>query len=88
MLSYCIKDGKTPDAEEFFRLYLDTLDEELVELYTCINMHKLAPTTNVEEVEEGAQSAEGQTEVGERDNPVRQLYSLSAQSLTSPTYAW
>ena len=88
MLAYRIKDVKTPDAEEFFRLYLDTLDEELVELYTCIDMHKLAPTTNVEEVEEGAQSADGQTEVGERDNPVRQLYSLSAPSLTSPTYAW
>ena len=72
-LVYCVKSGKHQDAEEFFGLYLDALDEELVELHTCISTHKVASTSSVEELEEEAQSAESQTEVGEQGYTVRQL---------------
>jgi hypothetical protein len=65
---HIVKEGKYQDAEEFLRLYLDALDEELVELHTYINTRKIL---NVKELEEEAQSAEGQTEVGERDHTVR-----------------
>ena len=59
MLAYCVKDGKNDDAEEFLRLYLDALDEELVKLQTYISTVS-APS---EEKLEGA----GQIEVTERD---------------------
>jgi ubiquitin carboxyl-terminal hydrolase 10 len=78
--AYCKKDGKHQDAEEFFSFYLAALDEELVELYTDIGMRKPASAVNVEDLDEEAQSAEGQTELGKRDNSVRQLFFLSAVS--------
>lgn len=66
MLAYfCRKDGKHQDAEEFLGLYLDALDDELVELHTYISTHKPASPKFVEELEEGAQSTEGQTELVE-----------------------
>lgn len=68
MLAYREKDDKHGDAEEFLGLYLDALDEELVELHT----HKPAST---QIVEEGAQS--GEVQVGRRNYGVRQLYFLS-----------
>ena len=39
MKGYCVKDGKR-DAEEFLRLFLDALDEELVESYAYISTRK------------------------------------------------
>ena len=76
MLAYCIKDGKHEDAEEFLGLYLDALDEELVELHTYISTHRPASAPSIEELREEAQSAEGQAEaeVGMRDHMVRQLF--------------
>ena len=69
-----VKDGKHQNAEEFLGLYLDALDEELVELHTYISAHKPASTPSVEELGEEAQLAERQTEVGKRDYTVRQLH--------------
>ena len=62
MLAYCVKDGKNKGAKEFLRLYLDALDEELVELQTYISTHEPVSAPNVEKLE-----GEGQTEVKERD---------------------
>ena len=70
---FCVKDGKQHDAEEFLGLYLDALDEELAEIHTYISTHNPASTA---ELEEEAQSAEGQTGVGRRDYTVRQLFFL------------
>lgn len=70
MLTYHIKDGEQQDAKEFLDLYLDALDEELVELHTLISA-----------CEEGARSAEGQTEVGKRDYTVRRVLFLSVLGL-------
>jgi hypothetical protein len=67
-----VKDEKHDDAEEFLDLYLDALDEELVELRTYIGTQKPASAPSVEELEEESQSAEGQTEVGKRDYAVRE----------------
>ena len=72
VLTCCVKDGKHDDAEEFLDLYLDALDEELVELRTYIGTQKPASAPSVEELEEESQSAEGQTEAGKRDYAVRQ----------------
>ena len=65
---HIVKDGNYQDAEEFLRLYLDALGEELVELHTSLYPPKII---NVKEPEEYAQSVEGQTDVGERDYTVR-----------------
>ena len=72
MLTCCVKDGKHGDAEEFLGLYLDALDEELVELRTYIGKQKPASAASVEELEEESQSGEGQTEAGKRDYAVCQ----------------
>ena len=80
MPAYRVKDGKHEDAEEFLGLYLDALDRELVELQTYIRTHEPASVPDVEEFEgevAEAKSAEGQTEVGNRDDTVRQLLFLS-----------
>jgi hypothetical protein len=75
-LDYCVKDGRHGDAEEFLArfvgLYLVALNEELVEL------HSRKPTSapNVKELEEEAQSAEGQTGVRKRDHTVCPLLFL------------
>ena len=71
-----VKDHKHEDAEEFLCLYLDALDEELVELHTYISKQKPSSVRSVEEVGGEAQSAEGQTEAGERDYTVRRLFLL------------
>ena len=63
MPAYCVKDGENKDPKEFLRLYLDALDEELVELRTYISTHEPA---SVEKLE-----GEGQMEVKERDFAVR-----------------
>jgi hypothetical protein len=76
-----MKDGKHQDAGEFLDLYLDALDEELVELNTYISTHKSALTPIVKEQEEEAQSAEGQTEVRKRNYSVRQLSVISHTDL-------
>ena len=55
---HIVKDGKRKDAEEFLRLYLDTLRREWVHLHTYLNTPEIL---NVMELEEDAQSVEGQT---------------------------
>ena len=69
MLTYYIKDGEQQDAKEFLDLFLDALDEELVELHTLISACG------------EARSAEGQTEVGNRDYSVRRVLFLSVLGL-------
>jgi ubiquitin C-terminal hydrolase len=76
VLTYCVKDGKHQDAEEFLGLYLDALDEELIELHTYISMHKPTSAPNIEELKEEAQSVEGQTELGKRNYTVRRVFFL------------
>ena len=71
-LSNCVKDDKGGDAEEFFRLYLDALDEELLTLLASISGHK--PATAAPGVEEREVSQSGQTDMGERGFTVRQLF--------------
>jgi hypothetical protein len=73
VVAYCVKDGKHEDAEEFLGLFLDALDEELVELHTYISTHRPASAPSIEELKEEAQTAEGQAE-GMRDHTVRQLF--------------
>jgi hypothetical protein len=80
-LAYCIKGGNREDAEEFLGLYLDALDEELVELHTYIRTHMLASTGGAEKLEEGAQQAGGQTKVGKREHTVRQFFLLLCTEL-------
>ena len=77
MLVFCVKDGQQQDAEEFLGHYLDALDEELVEIHSYISTHNPASTASVEEVEEEAQSAEGQSDVGRREDNVRKSFFLS-----------
>ena len=77
MLTYCVKDGKTEDAEEFLGLYLDALDTELVELHTYISTHKPALVPSVDEIEGEIQSAWDKTEVGQRGY-IPPLFSLVA----------
>jgi hypothetical protein len=87
VLTYCVKDGKTEDAEEFLGLYLDALDTELVELHTYISTHKPASAPSVEELEEEARSAEGQTTAArKRDFTVRRLSFLFLNRAL--THAW
>jgi hypothetical protein len=74
MLLYCVQDGGQQDAEEFFSVYLNALDEELLAVFTSVSTHK--PTSaalNVEGLREGSRSGEGKTEVGKRDDIVRQF---------------
>ena len=68
MVAYCVKEGKHLDAEEFLGVYLDALDEELVELHTYTRTQR---PPSIEELNEKIQSSEGQTEVGKRDHTVR-----------------
>ena len=71
-----MKDGKHENAEEFLGLYIDALDEELVGLRNYIGTLKPVSASSVEELEEGVQPAEGQTEVGKRNYTVRRLFFL------------
>ena len=64
-LAYCVKDRKHKDAAEILGLYLDALNEELVQLQTYTNAHKPATAPSVGEVREEARSAKDQTAVGE-----------------------
>lgn len=64
------------DAAVFSGLYFEALDEELVSLCPPINTHRHASAPKVEELEEDTQTAEGPTEMGERDYTVRQLLFL------------
>ena len=66
MLTYCVKDGKNEDAEEFLRLYLDALDEELVKLQAYTSTHEPVSASSVEKLE-----GEGQIDVKEQDYTVR-----------------
>ncbi|KAF8475252.1 hypothetical protein DFH94DRAFT_635391 [Russula ochroleuca] len=54
-------EGQQQDVEEFFRLYLDALDEELLALLASISGHKSA--TTAPGVEEHEVSQSGQTDV-------------------------
>ena len=67
MLACCIKDDKNEDAKEFLSLYLDALDEELIDLHTYISTHKPASVLNPEE---DARSLKGLAEVRIRDHTV------------------
>jgi hypothetical protein len=65
------------DAAIFLGLYLEALDEESVTLQHPIITHKPVPTLKAEELEEATQSGEDhQTEVGKRDDTVRQFFFL------------
>jgi hypothetical protein len=77
VLAYHIKDGQQQDAEVFLGLYLDALDEELVELHTYISTHKPALVPSVDEIEGEIQSAWDKTEVGQRGY-IPPLFSLVA----------
>jgi hypothetical protein len=57
------------DAAECFDAYLEVLVEELVAPRTSISTGKLKPESSLksEELEEGTQPGEGQTEVGRRE---------------------
>ena len=70
-LSLCIQDGQQQDAEEFFRLYLDTLDEELVALLASISGHKSATAAPGVEECEVSQSGQTASDVGKRGLMVR-----------------
>ena len=70
-LAYCVKDGKHEDAAEFLGLYLDALNEELVQPHAYTSTHEPASAPGVGQVEEEAESAEGQTEMGEPEYTVR-----------------
>ena len=73
VLTCCVKDGKHDDAEGFLGLYLDALDEELIELRTYIGTDEPPSASGVEGLEEEVQSTQGLTVVGKRDHTVRQL---------------
>ena len=75
MLTQCIQDGQQQDAEEFFRLYLDALDEELLALPASSSGQKSA--TAPPGVEESEVSQSVQTDVEDRGSKVRQLFYLS-----------
>ncbi|KAH9991181.1 hypothetical protein BJV77DRAFT_963013 [Russula vinacea] len=66
--------GQQQDAEEFFRLYLDALDDELLAQLACIGGHK--SDTAAPGVEERQVSQSGDTESGKRG--------LMAESVDSP----
>jgi ubiquitin C-terminal hydrolase len=70
VLTQCIQDGQQQDAEEFFRLYLDALDEELLALLGSSSSQKsiAAPPGEEREV-----SQSGQADAGIRSSKVRQL---------------
>ena len=69
------QDAGQQDAEEFFSVYLDALDEELLASHVSIDTHNPASAAlNVEELIEGSKSG-GQIEVvGKRDYMVRQSF--------------
>ena len=69
-------------------LYLEALDEELVALQSSIGTHKPTSILKVEGLEEETQSGEGQTEVGEQDDTVRQFFSFCLLSSVSLMYKW
>ena len=69
---YRVKDGRHQDAEEFLRLFLNALDEELVAIQTYISTHKPVSAPSVEGLEEEAQAGG----VVKRDYTVCQLFSL------------
>ena len=60
-----MNDGKNKDPNEFLRLYLDALDEELVKLQAYTSAHKPDSAPSVETFQ-----GEGQTGVKERDYAV------------------
>ena len=72
-----VQDGQHQDAEEFFRFYLDALDEELSA--TSVNGHTLAtaPPGVDKGVDEGEVSYLGQNDVKKRGFLVRPLSDLS-----------
>ena len=63
---------KHQDAEEFLRLFLNALDEELVAIQTYISTYKPVSAPSVEGLEEEAQAGG----VVKRDHTVCQLFSL------------
>ena len=58
----------------FLSIYLEALDEELVTLRSSIGTHRPASTLKAEELKEGSQSGESQTEMRERDYTVRRFF--------------
>ena len=74
-----VQDGQQQDAEEFFRLYLETLDEELLVLLASISGRKSAITAPGRGVEERNVSESDHTEVIKRGLTftVRQLSYIS-----------
>ena len=80
MPALCVQNGQQRDAEEFFRLYLGALDEELLVLLASTSGHNSVTATLG--VEERQMSRSGLTEVVKRDLTVRQLFDLYV--LSSP----
>jgi ubiquitin carboxyl-terminal hydrolase 10 len=88
VLAYYVKDGQQHDSEEFLNLYLDALDEELVQVCAYISTYKPVSAPSVEGLVEGeAQSAEGQTDVGQRgftaslmESPISQVFGGRSRS--------
>ena len=78
MPALCVQNGQQRDAEEFFRLYLGALDEELLVLLASTSGHNSATATLG--VEERQMSRSGLTEVVKRDLTVRQLFDLYVPS--------
>ena len=69
-----VKDGLQQDAEEFLGLYLDALDEELVELHTYISTCRLASASAPSmDKPEGEAQLVGET-VEKQEYTVRQLF--------------
>jgi hypothetical protein len=71
VLAWCIQVSQQRDAGEFFRLYLDALDEELLALLASISAHESPTAAQEHEVTQSNQS-----EVGKRGFTVRQLFRL------------
>ena len=74
MLALCVKEGQQQEAEKFFRLYLDALDEELLALLASTG-HKSATATPI--ARERGVSQSGQTDMGKRGFVVRQIFHFS-----------
>jgi hypothetical protein len=72
-LTYCLQNGQQQDAEVFFRLFLEALDEELLALLASTSVHKPA---DAPQAEERGVSQSGQTDVGKQGIMVRQLLRL------------
>jgi hypothetical protein len=87
VLTQSIQDAQEQDAEEFFRLYLDALDEELLVLLRSSGGQKSATSPPGEE-REVSRSGQPGVDAGKRGSKVRQLFHLFLLSLALLMDAW